>query len=108
MDDKLSKGQQDYERRRAAKAGVSLDKWLEDKRRQQEVAAREEAQRARQAAAPAKPGLLTRLLDRAHRPLGARGGETKGLDRTGTRDKGGIGADAAGRARTRRASTGKD
>ena len=70
MTDKLTKGQQEYEQRRAAKAGVSLDKWLDGKRRQQEAAARDEARARKQATDPKKTGLLSRLLDRAHKPLG--------------------------------------
>jgi hypothetical protein len=66
----LSAGQRAYEERRAAKAGMSLEKWLSSKQRQQEA-----EQRARQkvveAAKPQKkPGLLSRLLERAQRPLG--------------------------------------
>lgn len=65
MDDKISAGkmsagQKAYEAKRAAKKGTSLDKHL--------------AQKAKSAApAPAKPvkkpGLLSRLLDRAHQPI---------------------------------------
>ena len=65
---RMSEGQRAYEERRAAKAGKSLDSWLDQKRKQQE----EEAKQATPAprAAPRKPGLLRRLLDRAHKPLG--------------------------------------
>ena len=70
MTDKLTKGQQEYEQRRAAKAGMSLDKWLDAKRRQQALAAREAARAAAPAADAKKAGLLTRLLDRAHKPIG--------------------------------------
>ena len=58
-----------YESRRAAKAGVSLDRWMADK--QKRVQAELEAERrARAKALPAaKPGFLKRLLDRAHKPL---------------------------------------
>ena len=64
----LSKGQRDYEAKRAAKAGMSLERWLASKQKAQE----EEARAKRKAAEPPKPvktGLLSRLLDRAHRPL---------------------------------------
>ncbi len=64
----MSEGQRSYEAKRAAKAGVSLDKWLQMKRRE-----RQEAERSRaQAATPpkaGKPGLLARLIERAHKPL---------------------------------------
>lgn len=64
----LSEGQRAYEAKRAAKAGMSLDKWLTSKQRQQEAAARAKHNAA--APKPAKkPGLLARLLERAHRPL---------------------------------------
>jgi len=61
MSDKMSAGQRAYEAKRAAKKGQALDKHL--------------AEKARQAAPPPppkpvkKPGLLSRLIDRAHQPL---------------------------------------
>ena len=68
MTKQMSEGQRSYEAKRAAKAGVSLDKWLQMKQREQR-----EAERARvQATTPpkaARPGLLARLIDRAHKPL---------------------------------------
>ncbi len=67
----LSEGQRAYEAKRAAKAGVSLDKWLASKQRQ---AADEERARLK-AAEPPKPvkppGFFSRLLERAHKPLGS-------------------------------------
>ena len=64
----LSEGQRAYEAKRAAKAGMSLDKWLTSKQRQQEAEARAKQKTA--APKPAKkPGLFARLLERAHRPL---------------------------------------
>ena len=65
-----SKGKQAYESRRAEKAGVGLEKWMAEKERRVQ-AERDAAQRVRRkpAAAAEKPGLLRRLLDRAHRPL---------------------------------------
>ena len=64
----MSEGQRAYEARRAAKAGVSLEKWLDGKARD-----RRDEDRAREKAVkqsvPKKKGLLTRLLDRAHKPL---------------------------------------
>lgn len=62
----LTEGQRAYEAKRAAKAGMSLDKWLAAKQREQVAEARER----QKAAKPAKkPGLISRLLDRAHKPL---------------------------------------
>ena len=64
----MTEGQRAYEAKRAAKAGVSLDKWLEQKRRAEaaELAARN---RAATPITVKKPGLFKRLLDRAHKPL---------------------------------------
>ncbi len=67
----LTEGQRAYEAKRAAKAGMSLDKWLATKQREAETEAKLKL-KATEAAKPAKPpGLLSRLLDRAHRPLGS-------------------------------------
>ncbi|MDE2516453.1 MAG: hypothetical protein KGL12_10540 [Rhodospirillales bacterium] len=65
----LTEGQRAYEARRAAKAGVSLEKWLAGKAREQEEAARA-ARKAAEAPKPArKPGFFSRLIDKAHKPL---------------------------------------
>jgi hypothetical protein len=69
---KLTEGQRAYEAKRAAKAGMSLDKWLtqKEKRAREEaaIAAREAA--ATEPQAPAKkPGFFSRLLERAQKPL---------------------------------------
>lgn len=61
-------GKQAYEMRRAEKAGMGLEKWMAEKDRRVQ-AEREAVQRARKLAEPRKPGLLRRLLDRAHRPI---------------------------------------
>jgi hypothetical protein len=64
----LSEGQRAYEARRAAKAGMSLEKWLDVKERDRQAELR--AQRQAEPAKPAKkPGLIGRLLERAQRPL---------------------------------------
>jgi hypothetical protein len=68
----LTEGQRAYEAKRAAKAGVSLEKWLEAKQRQQQT----EARTREKAAAPGKPakkkpGFFARLLERAQKPLGS-------------------------------------
>ena len=60
----MTDAQRDYERKRAEKAGMSLDKWLDQKQK----AARATTE-AKPAAAPRKKGLLSRLIDRAHEPL---------------------------------------
>ena len=65
----LSPGQRDYEAKRAAKAGMSLEKFLASKEKQAADEARAKA-RAAEPAKPAKPpGMLKRLIDRAHQPL---------------------------------------
>ncbi len=66
----LTEGQRAYEAKRAAKAGMSLDKWLAEKSKQAEAAARAQAMAAQADKKSAKkPGLLSRLIDRAHKPL---------------------------------------
>lgn len=64
MSKTLSKGQLAYEQERAKKAGKSLDDWLKAK-------AKAEAEEARKAAPKVekKPGLFSRLLEKAHKPL---------------------------------------
>lgn len=61
----MSAGQRAYEERQAKKAGKSLDAWLADKAKRQAEAART----ATPPPPPRKPGLISRLLDRAHKPL---------------------------------------
>jgi hypothetical protein len=65
---KMTDAQRAYEAKRAAKAGKSLDSWLDQKRKRQEQEAKAAAPAG--SAAPKKPGLLRRLIDRAHKPLG--------------------------------------
>ena len=70
MKKQLSDGQRAYETRRAAKAGVSLDKWLATKEKE----ARADATARQKAAEPPKPakppGFFARLLEKAQKPLG--------------------------------------
>lgn len=65
----LTEGQRAYEERRAAKAGLSLEKWLaaKEKDRQAEERAKLKAEAA--AKPPKPPGLFARLIERAHKPL---------------------------------------
>lgn len=65
---KQTPGKQAYEARRAAKAGVSLDRWMADKQKRAQAEI-EAARLARIKAEPAKRGFFKRLLDRAHKPL---------------------------------------
>ena len=63
----MTDAQREYERKRAEKAGMSLDKWLDQKQKQAADAAPKPVKPKR------KPGLLSRLLDRAHEPLKKKG-----------------------------------
>ena len=65
----MTEGQRAYETKRAAKAGMSLDKWLDLKAReaQEEARAREEA--AKPPAPPKPPGFFGRMLDKLHTPI---------------------------------------
>ena len=72
MAKELTEGQRAYEAKRAANAGMSLDKWLAQKEREREAAAAAEAkakEAAKEAAVPKKPGLFSRLLAKAEKPL---------------------------------------
>jgi hypothetical protein len=66
----MNDAQRAYEAKRAAKAGMSLDKWLEhkEKDRKAEVRAKEKLARAPDPA-NRKPGLFGRLLEKARKPL---------------------------------------
>lgn len=65
----LTEGQRAYEAKRAAKAGMSLEKWLGSKQRQLAAEEREKQKAADAAKPPKKRGLISRLLDHAHKPL---------------------------------------
>ena len=68
----LTEGQRAYEARRAAKAGMTLEKWLADKEKRAKVEAAEaakEAEAVAKATQPEKKGWFGRLLDKAHQPL---------------------------------------
>ncbi|MBE9604032.1 hypothetical protein IAI18_04085 [Acetobacteraceae bacterium H6797] len=63
----MGEAQRAYEAKRAAKAGMSLDKWLSSKERE-----KQDAEKARlvAAAAPArKPGFFARLMEKATKPI---------------------------------------
>jgi hypothetical protein len=68
MTKQMSEGQRAYEAKRAAKAGMSLDKWLDGKERdkREEDRAREKATKQ---AEPKKPGFFSRLIEKAQKPL---------------------------------------
>jgi len=66
----LTDGQRAYEAKRAAKAGMSLEKWLAIKDKSAAEAARAEAAARKAAEAKQKPpGFFSRWLDKAHKPL---------------------------------------
>ena len=67
----LTEGQRAYEARRAAKAGMSLEKWLaeKDKRARQEAAEAAKLAEAEKPKVEAPKGWFGRLLDRAHKPI---------------------------------------
>lgn len=65
----LTEGQRAYEAKRAAKAGMSLEKWLGSKQRQQEAETRARTKAAEAVKPPKKPSLFSRLLERAQKPL---------------------------------------
>jgi hypothetical protein len=67
----MTPGQRAYEARRAQKAGMTLDRWLDQKRRAEAADAAQAAARARAAkpTPPKKPGFFARLIERAHKPL---------------------------------------
>jgi hypothetical protein len=67
----LTEGQKAYEAKRAAKAGMSLDKWLASKEREKEAEAKAKQKAAEAAKPPKPPGFFGRLLERAQRPLGS-------------------------------------
>lgn len=63
----MSDAQRAYESRRAAKAGMSLEKWLAAKEKRAEL--REREAKAAKAKPEKKPGFISRLLERARKPL---------------------------------------
>ena len=65
----MTDGQRAYEEKRAAKAGVSLEKWLDLKEREKREEARAREKAAKAAEPPKRPGFFSRLLEIANRPL---------------------------------------
>lgn len=70
---KMTDAQRAYEAKRAAKAGLSLERWLADKERRARDEAAEAAKEAKATALdaekPKKPGFFSRLLEKAQKPL---------------------------------------
>jgi hypothetical protein len=69
MSKQLTDGQRAYEAKRAAKAGMSLDKWLARKDRERAAEAKAAAEAAKPPEPPKKPGFFGRLLQKAEKPL---------------------------------------
>lgn len=69
MSKQMTDGQRAYEEKRAAKAGMSLEKWLDLKEREKREEARAREKAAKAAEPPKKPGFFSRLIERAHKPL---------------------------------------
>ncbi|WP_458097510.1 hypothetical protein [Roseomonas sp. WA12] len=69
----MTDAQRAYEARRAAKAGMTLEKWLAAKEKEREeerrAAAKDAKARAAEVAPAKKPNLFRRLLDKAQQPL---------------------------------------
>ena len=65
----MTEAQRAYEAKRAAKAGLGLERWLERKEKEKAAAGEREAVKPRPAEAKAKPGFLARLLEKALKPL---------------------------------------
>jgi hypothetical protein len=66
---KMTEAQRAYEAKRAAKAGMSLEKWLANKAKDA-AAERVQAEKVqKQDAAPKKPGFFARMLEKAQKPL---------------------------------------
>lgn len=59
-----SKGQLAYEQERAKKAGKSLEEW-----RRAKVKAKQDTEKKAAPKPAKKPGVLGRLLERAHKPI---------------------------------------
>ena len=68
---KMTEAQRAYEAKRAAKAGLTLERWLERKEKAAAAGEREAVakQRPSSAEAKGKPGFLARLLEKAQKPL---------------------------------------
>jgi hypothetical protein len=72
MTKELTEGQRAYESKRAAKAGMSLDKWLAQKERERTAEAdalARAAAAAKEAVTPKKQGFFSRMLAKAEKPL---------------------------------------
>ena len=67
----MSQGQRAYEAKRAAKAGMSLDKWLATKEREKQEEEKAKLKAIEATKPPKPPGFFKRMLDKLHQPLGS-------------------------------------
>ncbi|MDO9709600.1 hypothetical protein [Paracraurococcus lichenis] len=65
----MTEAQRAYEAKRAAKAGMSLEKWLANKEKDAATERAQVAKAQQQEAAAKKPGFFARLLEKAQKPL---------------------------------------
>lgn len=65
----MTEGQRAYEAKRAAKAGMSLDKWMASKERERAAEAKAREVAAKPPPPPKKPGFFAKLLEKARKPL---------------------------------------
>ena len=68
---KMSEGQRAYESKRAAKAGMSLEKWLAAKERDRQAEEKAKLKAAEATKPPKPPGFFRRMIDKLHQPLGS-------------------------------------
>jgi hypothetical protein len=66
---KMTEGQRAYEAKRAAKAGMSLEKWLVQKEKEAAAERADAAKVPKAEAATRKRGFFARLLEKAQKPL---------------------------------------
>jgi len=66
---RMSEGQRAYETKRAAKNGMSLDKWLTSKEREKQDAEKARLATVAAQAPAAKPGFFARLMAKATKPI---------------------------------------
>lgn len=69
MTKQMSEGQRAYEAKRAAKAGMSLEKWLTLKEKERVEEERARAKASQPPPPPKKPGFFGRLMEKATKPL---------------------------------------
>ena len=65
----LTAAQRAYEAKRAAKAGMSLDKWLARKEKDRAAELRVQVEAAKPLEPPKKPGFFGRLMERVQKPI---------------------------------------